>query len=58
MRYYSLVLNTSAEEIKENARVNLHFTFCAYREGENVIFATFSFDDKFEKFKDAYDIRW
>lgn len=77
MRYYSLVLNTSAEEIKENARVNLreygydntlvavnnymsknmknHFTFCAYREGENVIFATFSFDDKFEKFKDAYD---
>lgn len=80
MRYYSLVLNTSEEEIKENARVNLreygydntlvavnnymsehmknHFTFCAYREGENVIFATFSFDDKFEKFKDAYDIRW
>ena len=23
MRYYSLVLNTSVEEIKENARVNL-----------------------------------
>ena len=77
MRYYSLVLDTSVEEIKENARVNLreygydntfvavntfmsknmknNFSFCAYREGENIFIATFSYDEKYEKFNEAYD---
>lgn len=77
MRYYSLVLNTSAAEIKGNARVNLreygydntlvavntymsrniknYFSFCTYREGDNVIFAVFSFDDKMEEFRGAYE---
>ena len=77
MRYYSLILNTSEAEIKENARVNLreygydntfaavnnymeknlknYHSFCAYREGEHVIFAVFSFDEKFEECKAAYD---
>lgn len=77
MRYYSLILNTSEAEIKENARVNLreygydntfaavnnymeknlknYHSFCAYREGEHVIFAAFSFDEKFEECKAAYD---
>ena len=77
MRYYSLILNTSVAEIKENARVNLreygydntfavvnnymeknlknYHSFCAYRGGEHVIFAVFSFDEKLEEFKAAYD---
>ena len=76
MRYYSLILNTSVAEIKENARVNLreygydntfaavnnymeknlknYHSFCAYRGGEHVIFAVFSFDEKLEEFKAAY----
>ena len=32
-----------------------NFSFCVYREGENVIYSTFSYDEKFEEFSVAYD---
>ncbi len=32
-----------------------NFSFCVYREGENVLFSTFSYDEKYEEFEAAYD---
>lgn len=77
MRYYGFVLNANADEIKENARINLrdyayensiaamnnymfsnmknNLCFLAYREEENSIFATFSYDEKKGTFQDTYD---
>lgn len=77
MRYYNLKLNTNADEIKNNSKlencgysyqnpvaaVNSYmyqnmkndFTFLAYREEENFVSATFSYNEKRLRLQDAYD---
>ena len=77
MRYYNLKLNTNADEIKNNSKLENYgysyqnpvaavnsymyqnmkndFTFLAYREEENFVSATFSYNEKRLRLQDAYD---
>lgn len=46
---FAAINNYMSKNMKNN------FSFCVYREGENVIYSTFSYDEKFEEFNVAYD---
>lgn len=46
---FAAINNYMSKNMKNN------FSFCVYREGENVIYSTFSYDEKFEAFNAAYD---
>lgn len=46
---FAAINNYMSKNMKNN------FSFCVYREGENLIFSTFSYDEKFEEFSVAYD---
>ena len=46
---FAAINNYMSKNMKNN------ISFCVYREGENLIFSTFSYDEKFEEFSVAYD---
>ncbi len=46
---FTAINNYMCKNMKNN------FSFCVYREGENVLFSTFSYDEKYEEFEAAYD---
>ena len=46
---FAAINNYMSKNMKNN------FSFCVYREGENVIYSTFSYDEKFEEFSVAFD---
>ena len=55
LREYSYDSTIAAINNYMSKNMKNNFSFCVYREGENVIYSTFSYDEKFEEFSVAFD---